>query len=660
LFKEMLGDAIEYRDRTTEIQREDFEFFSGQQWNSEDMSALQEENRAALTFDRTRPLILSVSGSQITSRYLAQYLPRNSALEEPDRQIASAATTVGKWVQQRADFEQMESLAFTDSLVGGYGCLEMSMEYDSDPDGMIVLSRVLPWQVVWDPASNQPNNVDRRYDIRDRWVDEDEVISMFGRKNLEEILASADTSGGIENPGVGEAGSTTRTTEQRYAYDLFRGEEKDEEHYDARTRRVRLYECQRFERRYRTRIIAVDIEDPEAVIQSIKAGQPPPMVDMMVPVDDAKEEIDRLHAGAVDINRAVVGQAEGPVPEPITIEDFPVRIYTRSYHTKHEMLRVKEIPTGGFTREYLTCHEDWQFRTQRHWMGLMRQMKDPQRYTNKFLSQAVHLFSANPKGALMFEEDLFSDTSEAAKNFNKATGFLPVKKGKLTNAPKPPWVQLTTNVGLGGIESLLAYAQQSVASSVGLSESYFVGGAQDLRRTSGKVLSSVLSQNMKTQSAPFDSLRLYRKRMGRMILDFLDAYGDPEQVARVLPQDEQEFIALMKGGNLSEEYDIVVEEVPTSPNERQEVFDVLMESGFLPQMMSQGVPIPPSLAEFFPIPADASAELKQALQSAYDLQLANMQMQMQQLAMQAQQPQPMNPGEAGPNGSPPPPGGEIQ
>jgi hypothetical protein len=637
-FKTILHDSLDYKAEKEMDRREDYNFASLQQWDTDDKRSLGKENRPALTFDRTMPLIQSVSGSQVTQRYQVAYLPRDSSLSDVDRVVSSPLSQYGRWVQQTGDFEQYESLAFKDNLIGGYGSTEMMISYDENPDGQIGLKRVIPQEITWDPASVEPNNADARWIIRDKWIDEDELASMFGAENAEEVARAA---GSISEPGVsrsgltnaGNAGGTTHTTEQRYAYDLTREPRSEDKFYDPRTHRVRLFECQRFERRYRTRIIAPDFESP-MFMMALEAGKPPPVVEYFEERENVKERLASIRQASLSFNQ---GPNSTIIPDPIVIEDFPVRIYTRSFHTNSEMLKLEQLPVGGFTYEFMTCFEDWSQETRRHWMGLMRRMKDPQRYANKFLSQSVHLYTANPKGGFMFEEGLFVDDSEAAQAYNMATGWMPVKKGKLTNSAKPPYVQLASNVHLNQAEGLMAHAINSVAASVGLSEAYFVGGAQDLRRTSGQAVSSVLSQNLKSQSTPFDSLRLYRKRIGRLMLGFIDAYVDPKQIERVVgAEDAAPIIQSLGSGDLQNEYDIVVEEVPTSPNERQEVFDVLMQSGFLPQMMSQGMPIPPSLAEFFPIPANATAELQASLQSSYDLQMANMEMQNLQLQMQLQ------------------------
>jgi hypothetical protein len=103
---------------------------------------------------------------------------------------------------------------------------------------------------------------------------------------------------------------------------------------------------------------------------------------------------------------------------------------------------------------------------------------------------------------------------------------------------------------------------------------------------------------------------------------------------------EQPFVEALLAGEVHNEYDVIIEEVPNSQSLQQEVFEKLVETNFIPQMMELGVSPPPELAEFFPFPADIKVQFKAALtqnKALMDLQkqLALMALQMQMLQMQA-------------------------
>ena len=227
---------------------------------------------------------------------------------------------------------------------------------------------------------------------------------------------------------------------------------------------------------------------------------------------------------------------------------------------------------------------------------------------------------------------------------------------------------------MGGIEMLLSHALQSISGAAGVSEQYMVGATQDLRRTAASAVQSVKESNLVTIAQPFDALRLYKKVQGRLVLDFIASYVQEEQLVRLLGPEESEFIPALKSGELQEQYEVIAEEAPASKSKQMEVFSKIMETSFMPQLMEAGVPIPPSIAKFFPFPADINSEFESVLIQAkelmemqaavqkMELQMQMMQMQVQ-MQMQAQGGMPPEQGQPPPEEPPPPepddePGGE--
>jgi hypothetical protein len=343
------------------------------------------------------------------------------------------------------------------------------------------------------------------------------------------------------------------------------------------------------------------------------------------------------------------------------VEDFPVTEIYRSYHAGSEVVKEEQLKLRDFPYQFITAFEDYSDQSKRQFFGLMRPMRDPQRYANKFLSQAVHMFAANPKGAILYEEDLFDDPEEARQEWAKATGMIAVPSGRL-QMPKPKYEIIPPGPGMGGIEMLLSHALQSVSGAAGISEQYMVGNTQDLRRTAASAVQSVKESNLVTISQPFDALRLYKKVQGRLFLGFVANYVQERQLVRLLGPEESEFIPALKSGDLQEQYEVIAEEAPSSKNKQMEVFSKIMETSFIPQLLEAGVPIPPEIAKFFPFPADINASFEGVLIQAKELmemQAAVQKMTLQMQAMQMQQAMqmgmmPPQPGqEQAPQGEPP-------
>ena len=79
-FKDALSDMLDYLYDWEKDARIDWEFAGLKQWDKIDADGLEEQGRPALTFDRTRPIIASVAGAEITNRYEPKFLPREHGL----------------------------------------------------------------------------------------------------------------------------------------------------------------------------------------------------------------------------------------------------------------------------------------------------------------------------------------------------------------------------------------------------------------------------------------------------------------------------------------------------------------------------------------------------------------------------------------------------
>ena len=98
--KQDLRHAQEWRKEA----REDFEFYSGDQWSDEDRQALASQMRPALTFNRVAPLVNAVVGSEINNRREVRYIPR----EQGDALANEVLTAAGEWFRDECGAEDEE------------------------------------------------------------------------------------------------------------------------------------------------------------------------------------------------------------------------------------------------------------------------------------------------------------------------------------------------------------------------------------------------------------------------------------------------------------------------------------------------------------------------------------------------------------------------
>jgi hypothetical protein len=71
------------------------------------------------------------------------------------------------------------------------------------------------------------------------------------------------------------------------------------------------------------------------------------------------------------------------------------------------ILKMAPLPYPyGFSYNCMTGKRD---RNKRYWFGLVRSMKDPQEWANKWLSQILHIINSNAKGGLIAPKSAFED-----------------------------------------------------------------------------------------------------------------------------------------------------------------------------------------------------------------------------------------------------------
>jgi hypothetical protein len=153
------------------------------------------------------------------------------------------------------------------------------------------------------------------------------------------------------------------------------------------------------------------------------------------------------------------------------------------------------------------------------------------------------------------------------------------------------------------------------------------------------VLEAQRKQSAVTILAPmFDALRRFRKSQGRLLLEYIRNYISDGRLMRITgPQGEAQYIPLVKAPD-SVEYDVVVDQSPTSPDFREKTWSAIQS--LLPVMLKTGHPIPPSVFDASPLPIKVAEEFKQMSQKQIPpeikAQFDAMQQQMQKMGQEIQ------------------------
>ena len=538
---------------------EDFRFYNGHQWTAEEEQALRAQMRPALTFNRTAPLVNAIVGTEINNRREVRYIPR-----EPGDNIANEILSgAAEWFRDQCDAEDEESDAFADTVVCGMGWTETRMSFDEDPDGEPKIERIDPLEMLWDCAARKPNLVDAKRVWRIREMDYEDAEAMF-----------PDAPEGMLDAGWAKAVATPEgEPHNQDLADLYASGDAESE--GGEKKKVTIVECQWFESEpfYR---VARPSQQPGQPAELVSLGEEEyRQLAQQMPGLQAVKQTRRV------VRRAFIGK--------IVLEEGPG-------------------PGGSmFTYECITGYRDQE---KGHWYGIVRATKDPQRWANKFLSQIMHILNASAKGGILAERGAFEDQRQAEESWAKTeritwTNDGAMAAGRIQPKPQAQYPQ--------GFDRLMEFSISSMRDVTGvnmelmcLRDANQPGVLEAQRKQSGMTMLAAL----------FDSLRRYRKRQGRLLLYYIQRYLADGRLVRIVGKEKAQYVPLTREQAADKRYDIIVDDAPSSPNEKEKIWAVTMQ--MMPILAQVGIPneVAIELLRYSPFPASLVERLSEQVKKA--------------------------------------------
>ena len=548
--------------------RDDFDFIAGHQWLPEDENLLRQQNRPHTTFNYSEKMIDAVAGAEVSSRQEVVYKPRGMA----DSPLAELWTNAARWIRDECHAEDEESDAFRDCLITGMGWTSTHMDYSEDPDGRIVINRIDPMDMYWDPASTKPGLAERRYDVQCVWMDNADIA-----KRWPDAVPM-----GVDQMDAGATGIIIHG----FRYQL--GVEDDQEKRLDQSA-IWHYECMEMEPYYR---VATDKQVQEISEDDFRS---------------MKKQLDQFGFKYVKSWK---------------------KVYYRGFINDHQVLEWGKAPCQhGFTRQCLTGKRD---RNKNTWYGLTRVMKDPQRWANKWLSQIMNIINLNAKGGLLAEQGAFVDQRRAEEEWSDPGSIVHLNEGGINKIKEKQMSSYPQ-----GLDRLMEFALGSLPQVTGIN----LEALGLANRDQANVLEQSRKQAAYGLLAPiFDSLHRYRKMQGKVMLYFIRQFISDGRMVRINGTGSQQYLPLTKIPEAIE-FDIIVDDAPTAPDVKTRTWEALMQ--IVPVMMKEGIPVPPDLLTYAPLPTDLVQKWQQFMLQHQNMpnpqQMQQMQQQMQQTMQENQQ-----------------------
>jgi hypothetical protein len=550
----------------------DYGFEAGDQWKEDEVSALDEADKLHVTMNRVKPTVDVICGMEVTNRQEVQYIPRTTTAALPqvdpktgqpiqpnqaddDAEVSEGYTEVARWARDNCDAEDEESDSFRDVVICGMAWTNTEMDYESEPDGKIVISRLDPLDMGWDSTSTKRNLDDaKRYSQTKRDISANEAKSMFPDFDLSSLHA-----GWAFESKIGEGFDHDRELARNYGNKNINNEQR------TKVTMVIMQWCE-----IHTEYEVINPADGQPLVLDAKKFRK-----IKKAAKEAGQELTHKQVKSKKWMQATLGN------------------------------KVLEVGPGPCDHSSsFRCITGYRDRNKRQWYGIVRPMRDPQKWANKFFSVALEQIATSGKG-LMAEQNAFVDDKQAEREWAKTGNIAWLKTGaigKVLPKPQPPL--------LTGLAELMQLSLSGIRDVTGVNQETLGNADRDQaasleyqRRQAGVTI----------LAAFFDNLRRYRKEQGRVLLYFIQNYISDGRIVRIVGETGPKFLQLMKQEGTIQ-YDIIVDQAASSPNQKEASWMVTKD--LLPLMMQNGAP-PSVMLEVLkasPLPESSVQKIKRAFE----------------------------------------------
>lgn len=278
-------------------------------------------------------------------------------------------------------------------------------------------------------------------------------------------------------------------------------------------------------------------------------------------------------------------------------------------------------PNGHFGWVCMTGYFD---NINKRYYGLVKSIKDAQLCINKFFSEAVYNMNSQGKGGLFVEKGAVDNFDEFRSTVNFVDELTILNNGGLNKIQPKPSGQISP-----ALSSLLNFSEGQMSRVTGISQEFL--GTREINQPG--VLEAHRKQSSLNILAPlFDNLKMYRKMQGEIILYLIQNYLSDGRLVRILGNDKEQYVSLIKEEVSNKEYDIIIEDQPLAFNDSERNFQIITQ--LLPMIQQFMTPdIMLEIMRHSPLPSD----LVDGLRNAYTKQQQLLEQQQKQTAAIQQQ-----------------------
>jgi hypothetical protein len=175
------------------------------------------------------------------------------------------------------------------------------------------------------------------------------------------------------------------------------------------------------------------------------------------------------------------------------------------------------------------------------------------------------MYATSSKGGMLYETGAFADSTRALQDWAKSNAAIELNPGALGDGrvQEKPAGQLPN-----GFEQMIPVLIDLVRQAGGVNPELLGMSTASQQDPSGLLEMQRQRAGLTLLSQYFDAMALFRRRHGRLHLGMIKAFMNDERLVRVIGEKGAKFAPLLLEGD-ADDYDIITEGVPTSPNNRE-------------------------------------------------------------------------------------------
>jgi hypothetical protein len=588
--RKWLKESIDHHSKRRDARKKEWGALANDQWEETDRTRMAGQKRTTLTLNLLQTMLAAVEGEERTNRQEIKFYGE----EEGDDLSAAAWGRILKWVMDQCGGEFALSDMFRSGTGVGEGWIVPDVDFFEDPEGKIKLCFVDEDEMYIDPLSVDPTGSDARFQFRAQMKEEDEIEARWAGK-LEAIrLKMLDEEPGHETDGKGYPDIY-----------LTPNDTKGAKVYDSKASQWMIVEG------WWTQI------EPGVVVLNEQTGD----LDEVSPEDFETMKADRSTAQKAwlftkmnpqssmvqdptqmsPLNPSgMVPQDPGPIPPPLQSKERPLRKFYQAFFCGDVLLEKRCCEIKNLRRYPYVRFGAIFDKIKREWYGLLLLAMDIQKQHNVEQSAIIQLIQQLPQASWMGPKGSYHNKNEWEAKLAQPGKLLEynASRGKPEQIVTPAVPRHLVDLAMGRPAQLREIT--GINTEMTGQRTPDAGVVMEMRK---KAATTVL--------APiFDNYRRAKLEVGKVLLCYMQTYIKPGRRLRIIGDGKAGWVEAtleMTEGR----FDLKVEETNASINDRMETLTVMQTT--LPQMLSTGMPIPPSFVDLLPMNPDIRDEWKRLI-----------------------------------------------